>query len=100
MSLVPRLMTGTGGGMNLTPLRDLAVNFCERRGLTLQELRSHSRIRIHTHPRQDFMAEAYATGRWSMTQIANFLDGRDHQTIIWGIRQSKKRAAQVGAGHG
>jgi chromosomal replication initiation ATPase DnaA len=52
-----------------------------------------------TKPRQDFMWRArqvrWSDGRhrYSLPQIGEFLGGRDHTTILWGIRQHEKRRA-------
>lgn len=61
-------------------------------GIPIAELKSPGRRRPITYARQDFMARARATGRFSFAQIGRFL-GRDHTTIVHGVRAHARRAA-------
>ena len=68
--------------------------FSRYSGLTIEELKGPLKTRKYAWPRQDLMARLQReTGR-SMPAIGRALGGRDHTTILHGIRQSKKRAAQ------
>ena len=52
----------------------------------------HSRRRRHCQARN---AVAYAVRErgWSLQEIGEALDGRDHTTIIYGLRQAERWAA-------
>jgi hypothetical protein len=63
-------------------------------GLAPDALKGPERLRSHAWPRQEamyvmFMQRHPATGqwRWSAAQIGAALGGRDHSTVLWGIRR-------------
>lgn len=56
------------------------------------DILSDSRFKEHARARHHFMAEAVATGRWSLPQIGAFI-GRDHTTVLAGVRAHARRAA-------
>jgi chromosomal replication initiation ATPase DnaA len=62
---------------------------------------SQSRKYHITRPRQDFMWRCrqvkFADGsqRYSLPQIAAFLGGMDHTTVLWGVRAHARRIAPV-----
>lgn len=72
------------------PLSTMAESFCLIHGLHIGELRGPGRARDVSWPRQQFMAEAHATGFYSLPRIGNFLN-RDHTTILHGIRAYRDR---------
>lgn len=75
-------------------LRRMAEAFCERTGVSLMDLTGKRRERWIAHPRQDFMAEAYSTRRYSLPEIGRFLN-RDHTTVLHGVRASRVRCAAI-----
>lgn len=68
-------------------------------GLTVAELRGPRRFHHFVRPRHEAMWRMAQTGRWSLPQIGNFLGGRDHTTVLHGIRRHAQRmaAAKVAA---
>lgn len=80
-------------------MAQIAADVCNRYGLTLADLRSPSRRREFAHPRQESMAEMYATGRYSNLQIAHFHRRIDHTTVVHArravaLRQSSQQATK------
>jgi chromosomal replication initiation ATPase DnaA len=67
----------------------LAARIAAHYGLTVDDFRSPIRRRPIAWPRQEFMLAAHEAG-FSMPQIGRFL-GRDHTTILHGIRAARKR---------
>lgn len=61
--------------------------------LTVEDLKGQQRVRSIAHPRQQAMAEMYATGCCSYPQIGMFLGGRDHTTVLHGKRAHERRMA-------
>lgn len=66
----------------------------ERFGVTLEDLKSDRRERWIAWPRQEAMAQAYATGRFSTPRIGRRLGGRDHTTVLYGIAKAQRRRAE------
>lgn len=64
-------------------------------GVAVAVLRGPSQCLHISRPRQQFMAEAHATGRYSLPTIGRFLGGRDHTTILHGVRAYRARLAQT-----
>lgn len=62
-----------------------------RHGLTKEDLIGHDRSRRYAWPRQEAMA--MLRDRWglSLPRIGQILGGRDHTTILYGIRRHKER---------
>jgi chromosomal replication initiation ATPase DnaA len=73
-------------------MREILLDVAALHDITVEDLKSHKRGRRYAHPRQQAMAEMYATGRCSMPMIGSFL-GRDHTTVLWGIRAHERRTA-------
>lgn len=63
-----------------------------RHHLMPSDLIGRARTRNITRPRQEFMAVAWATGRFGQIKIGKFLGGRDHTTVCTGIKAHLKRA--------
>ena len=63
---------------------------CQKYALRIDDLKGRSRKQKLSWARQEFMALAHASGKLSMPQIGQFL-GRDHTTVLWGIRAHKRR---------
>ena len=66
--------------------------FAAINGLRVDDLRGSSQAKEIAHARQDLMAILHSR-KHSSTQIGRFLGGRDHSTILHGIRVSKARNA-------
>ena len=80
-------------------MRDVAALVAERHGLSLAELKGPSATRRIAWPRQ----EAYALIRKhcpniSYPQIGQFFGGRDHTTVIYGVRAHEARVAGAAGG--
>lgn len=80
-------------------MREVATEICELYDIDLDGLKGRSQARRYSHPRQHFMANAYALGHLSLCQIGAFLGGRDHTTIRHGIGAYEKREAKWRAQH-
>ncbi len=78
-----------------TSMRDIAEDVARRNGITVEELRGSPLPQRYSWPRQEFMHLAYLTGRYSTTQIGNFLSGRAHTTVVHGIRRHRERIGFV-----
>lgn len=84
------------------PLRlpDIVAIVARKYRVTEAEIMGPSRKRHASQPRHEVMYLAYeqrwADGRrrYSYPQIGAFLGGRDHTTVIAGIRRHKKRLAE------
>ena len=74
-------------------LRRIACSVAELHGVTVAELRGPIRERRVAWPRQDFMLAANKAGH-SLTRIGDYLGGRDHTTVLHGIRRARERAAE------
>lgn len=74
-------------------LADIAAEVAGRHGISVTDLRGPNRRRALSWPRQDFMARALETGRFSLNQIGRFLGGRHHTTVLSGARSHAKRIA-------
>lgn len=73
-------------------MAELAASVSAEFGVTVDALKGEGRRRRETEPRQAFMHRAYRTGRWSLPQIGRFLGGRDHTTVLSGVRAHERRA--------
>lgn len=75
-------------------MRSVATAVAAKYGLTLDDFKGPSRARCIAHPRQEAMAEIYKLGRYSMPQIGTLLGGRDHTTVLHGVRAHAARLAE------
>lgn len=69
----------------------LIVAFASERGTTIEDLRGPDRHRPLVHHRQDCMRFLRDNTDLSLPQIGRALGGRDHTTIMFGIKASKRR---------
>lgn len=60
-------------------------------GVTVKELEGQGRQRSITVPRQDLMWRMVQAKRWSLSQIGRSIGGRDHTTVMHGIRAHQAR---------
>jgi chromosomal replication initiation ATPase DnaA len=69
-----------------------------RHGLTVEELREPGRSRYVAYPRQEAMwmmrqvKTANGEHRFSLPQIGRYLGGRDHTTVLHGVKAHEARA--------
>ena len=59
----------------------------EKTGISVQCLKSNKRTRNIVVPRQEFCWLAYEYTGCSLTEIARFLGGRDHTTILHSVKR-------------
>lgn len=71
--------------------RMIVADVAERNGMTTDLLLSDHRYRSIAHPRQEAFAALYATRRYSLPLIGAWF-GKDHSTILHGIRAHTARA--------
>ena len=69
----------------------MAAWIANTHGLTVDRFKARDRHREVAWPRQEVMLAAHRAG-YSMPQIGRFL-GRDHTTVLHGIRQAEAREA-------
>lgn len=74
-------------------MRGIALRVCEKYRLSLEDLKGPSAARRFSIPRQEAMHEMYALELWSLLQIGRFLGGRDHTTVLHGVRVHERRLA-------
>ena len=90
---------GITGALLLPTMRDLALQVAARHGLSVAALKGPRTNRATAHPRQELMWLLYeqrlsdGSRRWSTPLIGQFLGGRDHTTVIYGIRQHERRTS-------
>lgn len=77
-----------------TTIRDLALQVCTERCVPIAELMSDARRAQVAHARQEVMRLAVDAG-FSTTQVGRFL-GRDHSTVVHGIKAARARLAGRG----
>lgn len=71
--------------------KDIVSNIAELHMVSVRELLGNDRARYVAHPRQDAYRLIKLETGWSLPRIGQMFD-RDHTTILYGIRQSEKRA--------
>lgn len=74
-------------------MKAIAERVCEKHRISLADLKGPSRAKRYTYPRQEAMHEMYALELWSLLQIGRFLGGRDHTTVLHGVRVHERRLA-------
>lgn len=75
-------------------MREIAALIAKKYELSLDELKGPTRERRVSWPRQEAFALIYAQGSLSLPQIGQFFGGRDHTTVLHGIRRHKARVAE------
>lgn len=76
-----------------TTLSDILDIVSEYRRVSIEQLRSTSRVRLIAWPRQEFMFLAYVHSQFSCPQIGNRIF-RDHTTVLHGVNVVKNRLKQ------
>jgi chromosomal replication initiator protein len=64
----------------------IVARVAAKHGLTLADLKGPDKTKRVTHPRQQAMAELYATGRYSLPALGRYFGGRDHSTVLHGVK--------------
>lgn len=72
-------------------IKALALEFCAREGVTLEELTGIERDRNAAWPRQHFMYLCVVEYEKSHAAVGRFLN-RDHTSVIHGVKSHKRRA--------
>ena len=72
----------------------LAEVACKHR-VSVKELLGRGRRPYVAWPRQEAMWRIRQTGRYSLPQIGAFLGGRNHTTVIRGVRAHERRMSAV-----
>lgn len=77
--------------------KELLLQTMERHGFSLDELLSQRRQLKLVKARQELYARLQQHTRMSYPQIGRYLGGRDHTTIMHGVRKYKQRVAGMEA---
>lgn len=81
--------------------REIMDDFAQERGLEVKDLIGIETGRWIARPRHELMwilyeqRNRYGGRRWSSPNIGVFLGGRDHTTVLEGIRKHKARMAEA-----
>jgi len=68
-------------------LRDIAVDVAAKHRITLDQLVGHDRSVCYVHPRQEVYFRAYIEcPHLSYPEIGRRMGGRDHSTIVHGVK--------------
>lgn len=78
-----------------TSMAAIAKEVCQKHGITKLEFMSKRRRPVFNMARQEFMYRARNETLYSFPQIARFLGGRDHTTVMHGVRAHEKRLRQA-----
>lgn len=71
--------------------KSIIADVARRRRLSVEDLTGPGRWRDLAWARQEAMWLMKRTGKWSLSQIGGALGGRDHSTVIFGIRRHAER---------
>ena len=75
----------------LGPLRAIVLDVALKHKLTVAQVLGRQRSRPFVLARQEAMWRCHRETYASLPQIGEAMDGRDHTTILHGIRQHEKR---------
>ena len=79
-------------GVGIT-IDKISALICQRFDVKLADLRSKRRSRSISEPRQIIMFLARRLTSLSLDEIGDFFGGRDHSTILYGVRKVEERYA-------
>lgn len=71
--------------------REIMLEFAQRYSLRVADLVGRSRVRKLAHIRQACMSDMRERTKLSSTQIGLLLGGRDHGTVLYGVKAHKAR---------
>ena len=77
--------------MSKITISDIIERVAEKHGFSASDLKGRGRRSALNIARQEAMYEAYLSGRWSYAQIGRALGGRDHTTVLFGVRRHAER---------
>lgn len=72
-------------------MQQIATAVAQKRCIPLKDLRSDVRGRRVAYARHEAMFLMYQTGRWSLSQVGRFFDGRCHTSVLYAIRAHSYR---------
>lgn len=82
-------------------MAEIVEAVAERHGLTVADLKGPARASRVSQPRHEAMHEMRERTSQSLPAIGRFLGGRDHATVIHGVRRHQERIDQaLEASHG
>lgn len=76
-------------------VRAVINDVAARHGMTFALLVGDRQYRKVAHARQEVYAILYATGCYSLPIIGQWMGGRDHTTVLSGIRKFNARGAEI-----
>jgi len=92
LSLWKGQIPGPGHRPTMAQILDgVAMRHC----VTPETLKGYEHPKRLAHVRWEAMALMFATGRYSKRQIGRFMGGRDHSSVVHGIRQHEARLTPV-----
>lgn len=89
----PKGPTPVPSGVKMSTICDAVAKEFD---VTVEEIKGRSRVAHLNEARQEAMRLMWDAGH-SLPKIGRFLGGRDHTTIMAGIRKARARIAQGGA---
>lgn len=78
-----------------TPGVVIIQSIAMKHGVTVENIKSNSRIHKHVLARQEAAYELRINRNFSLTKIGQMLGNRDHTTILYSIRKHKQRLAKI-----
>lgn len=69
----------------------IVAEVAAKTGVTVEQLKSDDRHKHIARPRQAAYYALYETGRYSLPTIGEYFGGRDHTTVLYGIRAHEAR---------
>lgn len=76
-------------------MAEIAQRVAEKHRIEVGDLKGQSRKRYIAWPRQEAMHEMHAATSQSLPAIGRFLGGRDHTTVLHGVRRHQARVDQA-----
>ena len=77
------------------PLHAIFVEVCDKYKVTALDMLGRRRPAYLAKPRHEFYWRAYNETASSLPEIGRFIGGRDHTTIMHGIKRHEARMAKV-----
>jgi len=72
-------------------IAEIAQTYADKYGVTLERMRAHDRRSAFHQPRREAWAECHSKG-YSSVMIGRFFGGRDHTSILHGIKRLEEDA--------
>lgn len=76
-------------------MAEIAARIAEKHRITVADLKGPALRRAVSRPRQEAMFECRMSTIHSTTVIGKFFGGRDHTTVIYGVRAHADRLEQL-----